>query len=82
MERDRRERKEQYFQRAEELSITAQNGIRIWASNAQAARFQVIGGGRTVPVEIGAGGEVVVVEIRWIRDDDGRFRLVLIRLEN
>ena len=81
-ERDRRDRNQNYFQRLDELNIQAQNsGIRIWISNAQAARFQVIGGGRTVPVELGAAGEVVVADIRWVRDEDSRFRLMLIRLE-
>jgi len=81
MERDRRDRNERYFQRSDELNIQAQNGIRIWASNAQAAKLQVIGGGRTVPVEIGGAGEVVVVDVRWVRDDDNRFRLIIVRLE-
>ena len=81
MERDRRERREQYFQRSDELNIQAQNGIRIWVSNAQAAKFNVIGGGRTVPVEIGMAGEVVVADIRWVRDDDSRYRLIVARLE-
>ena len=81
-ERDRRVRTEQYFQRADELNIQAQNGIRIWTSNAQAAKLSVIGGGRTVPVELGAAGEVVVAEIRWVRDEDNRFRLILVRLES
>jgi cytoskeletal protein RodZ len=80
-ERDRRDRNEQYFQRSEELNIQAQNGVRIWVSNAQAAKLQVIGGGRTVPVELGGAGEVVVADIRWIRDDENRYRLVLVRLE-
>jgi cytoskeletal protein RodZ len=80
-ERDRRDKNQRYFQRAEDLNIQAQNGIRIWVSNAQAAKFQVIGGGRSVPVEIGASGEVVVSDFRWVRDEDGRYRLVLIRLE-
>jgi len=79
-ERDRRGTSQRYFQRAEQLDIQAQNGIRLWVSNAQAARFQVIGAGRTFPVEIGAAGEVVVVEVRWVRDEDGRFRLVVVRL--
>ena len=80
-ERDRGGRNQRYFQRADELNIQAQNGIRIWISNAQAARFQVIGGGRTVPVEIGTAGEVVVADIRWVRDETNRYRLVFIRLE-
>jgi cytoskeletal protein RodZ len=80
-ERDRRDRNEQYFQRSDELNIQAQNGIRVWASNAQAAKLQVIGGGRTVPLELGGAGEVVVADIRWVRDDENRYRLILARLE-
>jgi hypothetical protein len=80
-ERDRPDRNERYFQRGEELNIQAQNGVRIWASNAQAAKLQVIGGGRTVPVELGGAGEVVVADIRWVRDEENRYRMVLARLE-
>jgi cytoskeletal protein RodZ len=80
-ERDRQGRNEQYFQRSNELSVPAQNGIRLWASNAQAVKLQVIGGGRTVPVELGGAGEVVVADIRWVRDDENRYRLILARLE-
>ena len=80
-ERDRRGTNQRYFQRTDQLEIQAQNGIRIWASNAQAARFQVIGGGRTYPVEIGSSGEVVVTDIRWVRDEENRYRLILMRLE-
>jgi cytoskeletal protein RodZ len=80
-ERDRRDRNEQYFQRADELNIPAQNGIRIWVSNAQAAKLQVIGGGRTVPLELGSAGEVVVADIRWVLDEQKHYRLVLAKLE-
>jgi cytoskeletal protein RodZ len=80
-ERDRQGRNERYFQRTDTLNIQAQNGIRIWVSNAAAVKLQVIGGGRTMPVEIGGAGEVVVADVRWVRDDDGRYRLVVARLE-
>jgi hypothetical protein len=80
-ERDRQGRNERYFQRTDELNIQAQNGIRIWVSNAAATKLQIIGGGRTVPIEIGGPGEVVVADIRWIRDDDNRYRLIVARLE-
>jgi cytoskeletal protein RodZ len=80
-ERDRPGRNEVYYQRAQALDIQAQNGIRIWASNAQASRCQVIGGGRTVPVELGAAGEVIVADIRWVRDENNQYRLMYIRLE-
>jgi cytoskeletal protein RodZ len=80
-ERDRRERNERYFQRADELNIQAQNGIRVWLSNAAAVKLQVIGGGRTAPLDAGGAGEVVVADVRWIRDEEGRFRLILSRLD-
>jgi cytoskeletal protein RodZ len=80
-ELDRRERKEQYFSRNNELNVQAQNGIRLWVSNAAAVKLQVIGAGRTVPLELGGAGEVVVVDIRWLRDEDNRFRLAQYRLE-
>jgi cytoskeletal protein RodZ len=80
-ERDRQERNEQYFVRNDERNIQAQNGIRIWMSNAATVKLEVIGGGRTVPLEIGGAGEVVVADIHWVRDDDGRYRLVLVRLD-
>jgi cytoskeletal protein RodZ len=80
-ERDQRERNERYFQRGEELNIQAQNGVRIGASNAQAAKLQIIGGGRTVPVDLGGAGEVVAADIRWVRDEENRYRMVLARLE-
>jgi cytoskeletal protein RodZ len=80
-ERDRQGRNEEYFQRSGELDIQAQNGIRIGVSNAQAVKLEVIGGGRTVPVELGGAGEVVVAEIRWVRDEENRYRLILARVE-
>ena len=80
-ERDRQGRNEQYYQRSDELNIYAQNGIRLGISNAQAVKLQVIGAGRTVPFEAGGAGEVVAADLRWIRDDESHYRLVLLRLE-
>jgi hypothetical protein len=57
------------------------NGIRLGISNAQAVKLQVIGAGRTVPFEAGSAGEVVAADLRWVRDDESRYRLVLLRLE-
>jgi hypothetical protein len=74
-------RNEQYYQRSEEINISAQNGFRLGISNAQAVKLQIIIGGRTYPFETGGAGEVVAAEVRWVRDDENRFRLALIRLE-
>lgn len=78
---DRRQRSERYYSRNEEITISAQNGIRLWISNAAAVRIQVTGAGRTVPLEIGAAGEVVAADLRWLEDGSGRFRLSHYRLE-
>ncbi|MFP3042607.1 helix-turn-helix domain-containing protein [Treponema primitia] len=80
-EPDRPDRQEQYFVRTNELDIQAKNGIRIWVSNATAVKLQVIVAGETKVLEIGGAGEVVVTDIRWVRDDDGRFRLAQIRID-
>ena len=82
-EPSRTERNERFFQRQEELIVPQlQNGVRLWTSNAVAGQFQVIGGGRTVSLELGGPGEVVVADVRWVRGDDGVFRLMLLRLED
>jgi cytoskeletal protein RodZ len=75
-------RSERYFGKGEVMDIQAQNGIRLWISNAAAIKGQVIGGGRTVAVDFGGPGEVIVVDINWVRDTDGRYKLIQNRLEN
>jgi transcriptional regulator with XRE-family HTH domain len=69
------DRKEQYFVRTNELEIQAQNGVRIWVSNAMAVKLQVIVGVETIPLEIGGAGEVVVTDIRWVQGDDKKYYL-------
>jgi cytoskeletal protein RodZ len=81
-EADRQGRTEQYFSRGGELNIQAQNGVRLWVSNAAFVRLQAIGGGRSQAVEIGGPGEIVVADIAWIRDEASGWRLALLRLEN
>ena len=80
-EQDRQGRNEQYFQRSQEISITAQNGIRMGISNAQAVRLQAIIGGRVFPFEAGGAGEVIAADLRWLRDENNIFSLVLILLQ-
>ena len=75
-------RNERYFVKGDELSVQAQNGIRLWISNAAATKTQIIGGGRTVAVDFGGPGEVIVVDVNWVRDTDGRYKLIQNRLEN
>jgi cytoskeletal protein RodZ len=78
---DRRERTERYFSRGDRLLIPVQNTIRLWSSNATALTVDLNGAGRTVTLNLGTAGEVVVIDLRWLRDNDGRFRLTQYRLE-
>lgn len=79
---DRRDRNERYFSRGDSFEpLKAENRIRLWVSNASAVQLQVTGAGRTVPLEIGGPGEVVVTELRWFQDDDNRYRLSRFRLD-
>ncbi len=80
-ESDQQNRMERYFRRDEVQNIQAQNRIRVWASNANAVALQLIAGGRTIDVNLGGPGEVVAADVRWIRGEDGRFTLNLVRLD-
>ncbi len=80
-ESDSRNREERYFRRDEVQNIQAQNGIRVWVSNANALTLRLIAGGRTIEVNLGGPGEVVAADIKWIRTNDGRFTLNLVRLD-
>jgi cytoskeletal protein RodZ len=75
-------RNERYCVRGEELSIQAQNGVRLWISNAGSVKIQAIGGGHTVSVKAGEAGEVVVTDIFWQRGEDGKYNLVQAQLES
>ncbi len=81
-EADRNPREERYYQKSELLTVQAQNGIRIWASNGNAVKLQVVGGGRTMDIELSRPGEVIVRDLKWIRDEDtGRFRFVVMDID-
>jgi cytoskeletal protein RodZ len=75
-------RTERYYLKGEEQTIRAQNGVRIWISNSSAVKLWAIGGGNNIPLETGGPGEVVVEDIYWSHDEDGRYKLVQVRLEN
>ncbi len=78
---DRKERDERYFHKAETLTVQARNALRLWVSNAAAVKLTTIGGGRSVDLDIGRAGEVVVVDIKWVRDEDNQYRLITERVD-
>lgn len=81
-EADRANREERYYQKAEQLTVQANNGLRIWASNGNAVKLQVVAGGKTVDLEVSRPGEVIVKDLKWIRDDETkRFKFIVVDVD-
>ena len=78
---DRKNSVENYYTNGDAVTMTANNKTRVWISNGNTVKFQVIAGGRSHDLEIAKAGEVVVEDIKWIRTDDGRYRLVVEALD-
>lgn len=78
----RGERKEQYYQKNATLSLRADDGFRIWASNGNAVKIELIGAGGTVNLDLTKPGEVIVQDIKWIKDESSnRYKFVLMNID-
>ena len=66
-----------YTSNSSPLSLTAQNGIRLWTSNINALRIQVAASTQNISIEIGPAGHVLVEDIKWVYGNDGKYRLVI-----
>ncbi|MGP1593710.1 MAG: helix-turn-helix domain-containing protein [Treponema sp.] len=81
-EQDHTAREERYYQKSEQLTVQANNGIRIWASNGNAVKMQIIAGGKTIDIEVSRPGEVIVKDLKWVKDDEsGRYKFVVINVD-
>ena len=72
---------ESYFPKGEVFTANPHNGIRLWISNSNAVKFTIVADSRTFDLDIGAAGQVLVEDIKWIKDSDGRYKLVVIELD-
>ena len=66
-----------YTSNSSPLSLTAQNGIRLWTSNINALRIRVAASTQNISIEIGPAGHVLVEDIKWVYGNDGKYRLVI-----
>lgn len=79
---DRKETSEKYFTTGEVITMTANNGIRLWMSNCNTVKLSVIADSRNYDLTIGKAGQVLCEDIKWIKDTtDGKYKLVLIELD-
>ena len=78
---DRHDPVESYFTSGEVVTMTANNGIRLWMSNCNTIKFSIIADSKSYDLEIGKAGQVLVEDIKWIKDTDGKYKLVVIELD-
>lgn len=78
---DRQDKIENYYSSGEQISATASNAVRVWMSNGNALSVSVLANSVTYPLEVGKAGQVRVQDIKWIRDSDGKYRLVVVELD-
>ncbi|MBR0031728.1 MAG: helix-turn-helix domain-containing protein [Treponema sp.] len=78
---------ETIYSSGEQLSLTVRNGIRIGIANGNAVNIKVqanskiydkIFNGQDFP---GTQGEIVVKDLKWIKDTDGKYKLVVIEVD-
>jgi len=73
---DRNAREERYYHKGDQISVTANNSAKLWASNASSCKLTIqASGGQSADVELGLPGEVAVKHIRWVQGDDGLWSL-------
>ena len=78
---DRQDYVEGYYKSGELVTITSNNGTRLWMSNINALKIHVIAGLSSYDLEVGRAGEVQAEDIKWVRDSDGKYRLVVLELD-
>ena len=61
--------------------MTANNGVRVWMSNGNTVKFTVIADTKNYDLEIGKAGQVLVQDIKWVRDSEGKYKLVVVELD-
>ena len=72
---------EDYFANGDKLVFTSNNSTRIWISNALTVKLQVQGDTQTTDIAFGKAGQVLVEDIRWIKEADGSYKLVVLQVD-
>lgn len=78
---DSEEYVQNYYRSGEIASVTSSNRTRIWVSNFGAIRINVSAGLSSYDLSAGREGEVQAEDIRWVRERDGTYRIVVLELD-
>ncbi len=72
---------ETYFTKGEVFTANPHNAIRLWISNSESVKINIVADTKTYSLDIGKAGHVLVEDIKWIKDNEGRYRLVVFELD-
>ena len=72
---------ETYFTKGEVFTANPHNAIRLWISNSESVKINIVADTKTYSLDIGKAGHVLVEDIKWIKDSDGRYKLIVIELD-
>ena len=72
---------ESYFARGDLFTATPRNGIRLWMSNFNTVKITIIADSKSFDLDIGVAGQIFVEDIKWIKDTDGKYKLVVLELD-
>ncbi|MBQ3670462.1 MAG: helix-turn-helix domain-containing protein [Treponema sp.] len=78
---------ETIYSSGENISLTVRNGIRIGIANGNAVSIKIQANSRTYDKIFngqdfpGTQGEIVVKDLKWIKDTDGKYKLVVIDID-
>lgn len=78
---DRDEYIEDYFTSGDIINVTASNTVRLWMSNVNAMKIQIIANGASYDLDVGKAGQVKAEDIRWVKEQDGKYRLLVVELD-
>lgn len=78
---DSGEMSESYYTSGEIVNMTPRNGVRIWMSNGNTVKLQMIANGQTTSLDMIGGSQVIVQDIKWIKDTDGLYKIVVIDVD-
>lgn len=78
---DNADSSEEYYKSGDVVSMTPQNRVRLWISNSNAVKLQVLANGQIYNLETVKSGLVVVEDIKWIKDSDGQYKVVAIEVD-
>lgn len=77
---DRNPSSENFFTRGDIQIIQVKNGVSLWLANANSVKLQVIADGKTYDLDVARPGQVAVQHIRWAKEADGTYILVVYEL--